>query len=147
MARRDRRHVTRAINPPVEWITPAIARDWLRRRYYPLSMLAAMGCFPNALYPPRHRDDLRLALASLSLDVIRIAYACHEALDTRRAVRMTWDRCELRNPMITRRLRLLMKYEQQHGPFRGTRGVLRRALCERERIARQKRDSEAIDAG
>lgn len=133
---RKQSHATWTIPPPAPVITPKIARQWLRRAYPALSGLAGRAHFPNELLYARNRDRVRLGLIWLAHDVYRITNACAEAIDTGRPVPMEFLPEMAQNPRKTQTLRYVVRFEARR-PHRGTRGILKRALRERERIARE----------
>jgi hypothetical protein len=132
-----RAHTTWTIPPPAERITPALARDWLRRVYPKLASFTALGYYDGALRPPRHREDLRGSLGGLALDALRIATACAEAVATRRVVRIRLAPRTVHRQLRTRFRRLVAfeRYSSRVQPT-GVRGILLASLRQMERDPR-----------
>ena len=107
-------HTTALIRPPADKITPHIARQWLARTYGPLAGLAGCGYFLDEMgVPKRDREDVRLGCARLSIDVRRIVAACVESTQSRRSIRMGFEPDKRSNPLRTRRLRALVRFEKK----------------------------------
>ena len=139
MAKRiRRRNDTRTLLPPAEVITPAIARRWLHRTYPPLASLSAYGAYPQLVRGLGRRKENESAACGLRLiaaDVRVITETCGRVLATGRPVEMRLYSNALGNHRgVARKLRAALRFEERH-PHRGTRGIIRRALRERNRLA------------
>jgi len=130
-------HRTWTIPPPADRITPAIARDWLRRVYPKLAEFTALGYHDGPLRPPRLRDELRGSLGGIALDTRRIATACAEAIATGRVVRIRLDPWTAHRRLLTR-FRRLVAFERYSSGTRptGVRGILLASLRQMERDPR-----------
>jgi len=141
MAARRGYYVTRTLLPPAERITPAIAARWMRTTYPRLAGFSALGFYSDILRPPRHREEIRVALASLALDARRIAQACVEALATGRPVAIRLEYHFKAHRGMAPSLRRALEFEQRH-PHR-LRGILQAALHQLEREIRAQRREAA----
>lgn len=143
---RNGRYSTWVIRPPAETITRAVAIRWLHRDYKPLSRLLSIGNHPDYMLLVRgiglRKGERPRAICGMSLvdsDVRTITEVCGRVLGTGRPERMVYDPNALGDhASVARKLRALLKYELRH-PQRGTRLILRRAIRDREQLARKRK--------
>jgi hypothetical protein len=116
-------------------ITPRVAARWMRSTFPKLTDFAHLGFYPWALQPPRHRDEIRIALASLASDADVMALACAHALATGRTARVEFRPLLPLHPEIVRKLRLALAFEARES--HGVRTVLRRTIAQAQRDIRR----------
>jgi len=89
------RVTTRTLPPPAPEITPAVARRWLERHYYPLASLGALGAYPSAFrgfgLRAAERERAVRGACSVGGDVVAIARACGRAITTGKSVAIRFD--------------------------------------------------------